>query len=76
WGPANFPIAPGHEIIAEVSQVGSSVKDFKKGDKVGFGTMRNVCGKCTYCTTGRETICQTAEDRFTFGKYWGGYATA
>lgn len=36
WGPAMFPIAPGHEIIGEVSLVGSDVKDFKKGDLVAF----------------------------------------
>ena len=36
WGPASYPIAPGHEMVCEVSQVGSEVKDFKKGDLVGF----------------------------------------
>jgi uncharacterized zinc-type alcohol dehydrogenase-like protein len=30
WGPCNYPIAPGHEIVAEVSAVGEDVKDFKK----------------------------------------------
>ena len=29
WGPAPFPLAPGHEIVAEVSQVGSEVKNYK-----------------------------------------------
>ena len=42
WGETIFPIAPGHEIIGEVSQVGSEVSDFKKGDIVGFGTIRYV----------------------------------
>ena len=46
WGPVNYPIAPGHEIIGEVCMVGSEVKDFKIGDKVGFGTRRYCCGKC------------------------------
>ena len=55
WGPANYPLAPGHEIIAEVSEVGEDVKDFKKGEKVAFGTLRKVCESCKYCNIGKET---------------------
>lgn len=77
WGEAKYPIAPGHEIVAEVSLVGSEVKDFKKGDLVGFGTMRECCEKCKYCKAGKENLCLTEGiDQFTFGKHWGGYATA
>ena len=36
WGPCPYPIAPGHEIVGEVSLVGKNVKDFKKGDIVGY----------------------------------------
>ena len=39
-GPCQYPLAPGHEIIAEVSEVGSEVKNYRKGDLVGFGTLR------------------------------------
>jgi uncharacterized zinc-type alcohol dehydrogenase-like protein len=28
WGPAIFPMVPGHEIAGNVSQVGSSVTKF------------------------------------------------
>ena len=42
WGPAQFPLAPGHEIVAQVSEVGSEVKNYKKGDLVGFGTLRDA----------------------------------
>ena len=49
WFIPKYLLAPGHEIIAEVNQVGSEVKDFKKGDLVGFGTIREICGKCKYC---------------------------
>ena len=76
WGPTTFPLAPGHEIIAEVSQVGSEVKNFKKGDLVGFGTMRDCCEKCDNCKEGKEEICTAEGEHFTYGKYWGGYATA
>ena len=76
WGPAPYPIAPGHEMVCEVSQVGSEVKDFKKGDLVGFGTQRDCCDKCKWCLRGEEEVCPNVEERGTYGKYWGGYSTA
>ena len=76
WGPCKYPIAPGHEIIGEVSLVGKDVKDFKKGEVVGFGVMRDCCEKCKFCKKGKEHLCREGDDNFTYGKYWGGYATA
>ena len=77
WGPANFPLAPGHEIIAEVSQIGSEVKNLKVGQRVGFGTIRNSCTQCKSCKKSNEPVCTglKSEEIFTYGKYWGGYAT-
>ncbi|GLU13350.1 hypothetical protein SLE2022_299880 [Rubroshorea leprosula] len=34
-----YPIVPGHEIVGEVTEVGSKVTKFKVGDKVGMGGM-------------------------------------
>ena len=76
WGPCKYPIAPGHEIIGEVSLVGKDVKDFKKGEVVGFGTMRDCCEKCKFCKKGKENLCREGNDNFTYGIHWGGYATA
>jgi len=76
WGSVNYPIVPGHEIIAEVSQVGSEVTKFKVGDKVAFGTMREICNNCKYCQTNRgEPLCEGSPNKFTYGRYFGGYAT-
>jgi D-arabinose 1-dehydrogenase-like Zn-dependent alcohol dehydrogenase len=44
WGPAKYPFSPGHKNICEVSQVGSEFFKFRVGDKVVFGTFREVCG--------------------------------
>lgn len=77
WGVPIYPITPGHEIIAEVAQVGSSVKDFKVGEKVAFGTIRNFCENCKLCKKGLEYACNGLPypEKATYGKYWGGYAT-
>ena len=75
WGPAKFPIAPGHEMVCEVSQIGSEVKGFKKGDLVGFGTCRDCCGKCKYCQRGEDNLCRDVEESGTYGTHWGGYST-
>ena len=37
WGPAMFPMVPGHEIAGVVSSVGSAVTKFKVGDLIGVG---------------------------------------
>lgn len=39
WGKQSYPQVPGHEIVGIVTQVGSNVKNFKIGDRVGVGCM-------------------------------------
>lgn len=57
WGEIEYPCVPGHEIVGIVSRVGSAVKDFKPGDRVGVGCMVNSCGKCEACKSGYENSC-------------------
>ena len=52
------PIVPGHEITGIVSAIGSDVKDFKVGDRVGVGCFIDSCGKCKYCLAGQEQFCE------------------
>lgn len=76
WIEQIYPMVPGHEIIGEVSIVGENVKDFKKGDLVAFGTLRDCCDECSLCKSGRDNICGSPNiERLTYGKYFGGYAT-
>src|SRR5690242_14681614 len=58
WGPANYPVVPGHEIAGVVSAVGSEVTKYKVGDHVGVGCMVNSCGQCSSCQAGLEQYCK------------------
>jgi len=58
WGEVEYPCIPGHEIIGEVTAVGSKVTKFKPGDTVGVGVMVNSCGKCAACKADFEQACE------------------
>ncbi|SKO11526.1 Zn-dependent alcohol dehydrogenase [Mycobacteroides abscessus subsp. bolletii] len=57
WGPASFPVVPGHEIAGVVTQVGPEVEKFKVGDRAGVGCMVGSCGECANCKSGEEQFC-------------------
>ncbi len=82
WGGAIFPMVPGHEIAGVVSKVGSSVKRYKVGDKVGVGCFVDSCRTCSSCKQGIEQYCEnllcfTYNGREKDGKTatFGGYST-
>jgi len=72
-----YPIAPGHEIMGLVTEIGKSVKKFKIGDKVCVGAQRNCCGTCKQCLSGEVSYCPVLHryEKWTYGRYWGGYST-
>src|SRR5574341_1524241 len=51
------PTILGHEVAGTVEDVGSQCKDFKAGDRVIIG-MRYKCGRCRYCLSARENLCE------------------
>jgi L-iditol 2-dehydrogenase len=51
------PLVLGHEITAEVAEVGESVEGFSVGDRV-FSTHHVPCGKCRYCLAGHQSVCE------------------
>ena len=57
WGPALFPMVPGHEIAGIVSKVGTGVTKFKVGDKIGIGVFIDSCRKCSSCQRGLQQYC-------------------
>jgi uncharacterized zinc-type alcohol dehydrogenase-like protein len=52
-----YPVAPGHEIVGIVSDVGSEVTRHAVGDRVGVGCMVGSCGECVNCRRGEEQYC-------------------
>lgn len=58
WGSTRFPIVPGHEIVGQVTAVGSEVKDWRVGQTVGVGCMVNSCQGCGACHDHEEQYCE------------------
>jgi L-iditol 2-dehydrogenase len=52
------PLVLGHEIAAEVVEVGAGVAKVRVGDRV-FVSHHVPCGTCRYCLAGHETVCDT-----------------
>ena len=59
WGPALFPMVPGHEIVGLVSEIGSEVTKFKIGDRIGVGVFIDSCRKCQPCKDGLQQYCDS-----------------
>jgi alcohol dehydrogenase, propanol-preferring len=67
-----LPLVPGHEIVGRVEKVGSAVKKFQAGERVGIPWLGRTCGTCPYCRSQRENLCPDAQ--FTGYTIDGGYA--
>jgi propanol-preferring alcohol dehydrogenase len=67
-----LPIVPGHQIVGVVERLGTLVREFKVGDRVGVPWLHRTCGACDYCRSGRENLCENAQ--FTGFHVNGGYA--
>ena len=66
WGMSSYPMIPGHEIVGTVTDVGSAVDSFRKGDRVAVGCLVDSCQKCEFCTGGQEQFC-VEMPTFTYG---------
>jgi len=60
------PLIPGHEIGAEVVRTGTSVSEFKPGDRV-FVAPKVPCMNCSYCEKGLHPLCSNVADRLPGG---------
>jgi alcohol dehydrogenase, propanol-preferring len=71
--PVHRPsVVPGHEVVGHVAEMGPGVSGFQRGDRVGVAWLRETCGECRFCRSGRENLCPRS--RYTGWDADGGYA--
>ena len=70
--PQRPTVIPGHQVVGVVAARGAAVTRFAVGERVGIAWLRETCGTCRYCRTGKENLCPEA--RFTGYHEHGGYA--
>jgi alcohol dehydrogenase, propanol-preferring len=69
--PCSLPRILGHQIVGIVEET-KGLK-YTKGDRVGIPWLGFTCGVCTYCTSGKENLCDQA--KFTGCDIDGGFAS-
>ena len=60
------PLVQGHEIGAEVTEVGRSIRKYKPGDRV-FIAPKVPCMECDYCNKGHYPVCSSVSERLPGG---------
>jgi propanol-preferring alcohol dehydrogenase len=68
----SYPVIPGHEIVGRVVARAPDVTECAVGQRVGVPWLGGSCGRCAYCASGRENLCEAAS--FTGYTRDGGYA--
>jgi S-(hydroxymethyl)glutathione dehydrogenase/alcohol dehydrogenase len=59
-GMARLPLVGGHEGAGVVMETGPGVTRVKAGDRVSCSYIP-VCGKCRYCSTGKQNLCDAGK---------------
>ena len=59
----HFPFIGGHEGSGVVTQVGPGVNSLEVGDHVSMSFIP-ACGRCKYCSTGRQSLCDEGAKLF------------
>ncbi len=68
---AFFPMVGGHEGAGVVVDVGPGVSSLQAGDHVSASFIA-ACGRCKYCATGRQYLCNLARDYSKKGQFTDG----
>jgi propanol-preferring alcohol dehydrogenase len=66
------PLIMGHQIVGIVAKQGPKAKRFKIGQRVGVPWVGKTCGRCRFCLSHRENLCENA--LFTGYDLDGGFA--
>ena len=70
--PIGWPRVPGHEVVGRIDALGSSVRGWNLGQRVGVGFLGGACGYCDYCRHGDLVNCRN--QTYTGVHDDGGYA--
>ena len=60
------PLVQGHEIGAEVVEIGRAITKYKPGDRV-FIAPKVPCMNCDYCNNGHYPVCSNVKERLPGG---------
>ncbi len=52
-------IIPGHEIVGKITKLGKNVGTLSEGEVVGIPWLHHTCGRCEFCITSRENLCES-----------------
>lgn len=61
-----WPLVGGHEGAGIIADVGPGVKTVKAGDHIS-GSFIPSCGRCRYCSTGKQNLCDASGGTFKKG---------
>lgn len=67
-----LPLIPGHQVVGEIVECGREVEELVAGQRVGVPWLAWTCGRCDFCSSGLENLCDHA--RFTGYHVDGGFA--
>ena len=70
--PPKLPVILGHQIVGRVHATGASATKFSEGERVGVAWIHSTCGKCHFCRSGAENLCE--HFKATGRDVHGGYA--
>jgi alcohol dehydrogenase, propanol-preferring len=70
--PKKSNIIPGHQVVGIIERLGGGAKKYRPGARVGIAWLHKTCGRCPYCRSGRENLCDFPD--FTGYTVDGGYA--
>ncbi|MCZ8432893.1 zinc-binding alcohol dehydrogenase family protein [Achromobacter ruhlandii] len=68
-----YPVTPGHEVVGVVEETGAGVDPRLLGRRMGAAWLAWTCGRCAFCLSGRENLCDAAA--FTGYTRDGGFAS-
>lgn len=72
WGVSSYPLIPGHEIVGNVSAIGTAVTHLQVGQRVGVSWQCGACMICEWCLSGNHNFC--ASEQPICIDHFGGFA--